>query len=91
MALIVVFLFGLVLTFSEPEFAFIDLLFEAVSAFGTVGLSTGLTPDLSQWGHLILIVAMFLGRVGPFTLGLMMIERGKSDLYRYAQERVTIA
>jgi trk system potassium uptake protein len=91
MALIVVFLFALVLTFSEPEFAFIDLLFEAVSAFGTVGLSTGLTPDLSQGGHLILIVAMFLGRVGPFTLGLMMIERGENDLYRYAQERVTIA
>ncbi|MCX8213669.1 MAG: Trk family potassium uptake protein, partial [SAR202 cluster bacterium] len=90
-ALIVVFLFALVLTFSEPEFAFIDLLFEAVSAFGTVGLSTGLTPDLSQGGHLILIVAMFLGRVGPFTLGLMMIERGENDLYRYAQERVTIA
>lgn len=91
MALIVVFLFALVLTFSEPKFAFIDLLFEAVSAFGTVGLSTGLTPDLSQGGHLILIVAMFLGRIGPFTLGLMMIERGESDLYRYAQERVTIA
>lgn len=91
MALIVVFLFALVLTFSEPEIAFIDLLFEAVSAFGTVGLSTGLTPDLSQGGHLILIVAMFLGRVGPFTLGLMMIERGENDLYRYAQERVTIA
>ena len=91
MALIVVFLFALVLTFSEPKFAFIDLLFEAVSAFGTVGLSTGLTPDLSQGGHLILIVAMFLGRVGPFTLGLMMIERGEFDLYRYAQERVTIA
>jgi trk system potassium uptake protein TrkH len=91
MALIVVFLFALVLTFSEPEFAFIDLLFETVSAFGTVGLSTGLTPDLSQGGHLILIVAMFLGRVGPFTLGLMMAERGENDLYRYAQERVTIA
>jgi trk system potassium uptake protein TrkH len=91
MALIVVFLFALVLTFSEPEFAFIDLLFEAVSAFGTVGLSTGLTPDLHQGSHLILIVAMFLGRVGPFTLGLMMIERGENDLYRYAQERVTIA
>jgi hypothetical protein len=34
---------------------------------------------------------MFLGRVGPFTLGLMMVERGENDLYRYAQERVTIA
>ncbi len=90
-ALIVVFLFALLLTFAEPQFPFIDLLFEAVSAFGTVGLSTGLTTELSRWGHVILIIAMFLGRVGPFTLGLMMIERGESDIYRYAQERVTIA
>ena len=85
-----VFLVGLMLTFSEQEFAFIDLLFESVSAFGTVGLSTGLTPDLSRWGHVILIVTMFIGRIGPLTLGLAMVQRGEGDLYRFAQERVTI-
>ena len=86
-----VFVMALLLTFSEREFAFIDLLFEAVSAFGTTGLSTGLTADLSRWGHLILIISMFVGRIGPFTLGLVMVQRGEGDLYRYAQERVTIA
>jgi trk system potassium uptake protein TrkH len=85
-----VFLVALTLTFAEREFPFIDLLFESVSAFGTVGLSTGLTPDLSRWGHLIIIFSMFIGRIGPLTLGLAMVQRSQGDLYRYAQERVTI-
>ena len=85
-----VFLVALLLTFAEREFAFIDLLFESVSAFGTVGLSTGLTPDLSRWGHLILIVTMLVGRIGPLTLGLAMVQGAQADLYRYAEERVTI-
>jgi trk system potassium uptake protein TrkH len=89
-ALVFVFLMTLILTISEREFALRDLLFESVSAFGTVGLSTGVTGELSRWGHLILIVSMFIGRVGPLTLGLIMIQRGKSDIYRFAQERVTI-
>ena len=85
-----VFLVALTLTFSEQDFPFIDLLFESVSAFGTVGLSTGLTADLSPWGHLVLIISMFLGRIGPLSLGLLMIQSAKGELYRYAQERVTI-
>lgn len=86
----VVFIFSFLLTAVESEFDFIDLLFEIVSAFGTVGLSTGLTPDLSRWGHLILIFAMFIGRVGPLALGLAMTQRTQRENYRYTQERVTI-
>ena len=85
-----VFLIALLLNFSEKEFQFIDLFFEGVSAAGTVGLSTGLTPLISSWGHLILITAMFVGRIGPVTLGLAMAQRLEMDTYRYAQERVTI-
>ena len=87
-----VFLIALMLTFSESDkgFAFIDLLFESVSAFGTVGLTTGLTPDLTRWGHIILVASMFFGRIGPLTLGLAMVQSSQGDLYRYAQERVTI-
>ena len=90
--LLLVFVLVLALTFSErgSELASIDLLFETVSAFATNGLSTGLTAELSRWGHVILIIAMFLGRVGSLTLGLMMIQRGERDLYRFAQERITI-
>ena len=86
----IVFMFSFILTAIEPQFDFIDLLFEIVSAFGTVGLSTGLTSDLSRWGHLILIIAMFIGRVGPLALGLAMTQRSQKENYRYTQERVTI-
>ena len=86
----IVFMFSFILTAVEPQFDFIDLLFEIVSAFGTVGLSTGLTSDLSRWGHLILIIAMFIGRVGPLALGLAMTQRSQKENYRYTQERVTI-
>jgi trk system potassium uptake protein TrkH len=78
------------LTSVEGGFDFLDLFFESVSAFGTVGLSTGITPDLSSWGRVILIFAMFIGRIGPLTLGLAMAQSTESDMYRYAQERVTI-
>ena len=85
-----VFMIVLALNFTESGFQFIDLFFESVSAAGTVGLSTGLTPLISHWGHMILIIAMFVGRVGPVTLGLAMAQRTEHDIYRYAQERVTI-
>ena len=83
-----VFVVALALTFSEKGFMFIDLFFESVSAFGTVGLSTGLTPDLSAGGRLILIVAMFVGRLGPLTIGLAMAQRVEVETYRYPQERI---
>ena len=85
-----VFLVTLALSSVEKEFDFLDLFFEGMSAFGTVGLSTGLTPDLSDWGHLILVVTMFMGRIGPLTIALAMARHPESDMYRYAQERVTI-
>ena len=86
----IVFLFSFILTAVESQFDFIDLLFEIVSAFGTVGLSTGLTSELSRWGQLILIFAMFIGRVGPLALGLAMTQRSQRENYRYTQDRVTI-
>ena len=83
-----VFVVALALTFSEKGFMFIDLFFESVSAFGTVGLSTGLTPDLSTWGRLILIAAMFVGRLGPLTVGLAMAQHSEAETYRYPEERI---
>ena len=67
-----------------------QLLFESVSAFGTVGMTTGKTAILSNSSQLILIVTMFIGRIGPLSLVLLMATREKRDGYRYAQERVTI-
>ncbi len=54
---------------------FLDICFEVASAFGTVGLSRGYTDDLSGFGRLIIIVVMFLGRVGPLTLGFFLATR----------------
>ena len=62
---------------------------EAVSAFGTVGLSTGLTPSLSVFGQLWIIVTMFVGRLGPLTLALWMFTR-KAPGVRYPEGRIMI-
>lgn len=68
----------------------IDLLFETVSALGTVGLSTGVTPRLSDLGKSLILLTMFLGRVGPFTLALAIGQRQRVERYRYPEERVLI-
>lgn len=86
-----VFMVAMLLTFSQTGFDFIDLLFEAMSAFGTVGLSTGLTAEISIWGQAIIVGTMFIGRLGPLAIGLAMAQRAGVDLYRYPSERVTIA
>lgn len=66
------------------------LLFEVVSAFGTVGLSTGITADLPPAGQIILMVLMFLGRLGPLTLGTALVLRKRKVLYELPKERPVI-
>ena len=77
----------LVLTMIE-DFAFLGLLFETVSAFGTVGLSTGITPGLSIAGRLLITATMFAGRLGPLALGVSLIQRQRPTTYRYPQDQV---
>ncbi|MBI4284458.1 MAG: Trk family potassium uptake protein [Chloroflexi bacterium] len=78
-----------VLTITEQA-SFLNILFEAVSAFGTVGLSTGITPDLSVIGRLVIIVTMFVGRLGPLTLTLALVRAQQISVYRYPKEIVRI-
>ena len=59
----------------EARLAFIDSAFETVSAFATVGLSTGITPTLSYWGKLQIVLLMLIGRVGPLTLAVAVARR----------------
>lgn len=82
----------MLLTFIErgQEFAFVDMMFEVVSAISTAGLSTGLASDLSTGGKLVLIVAMFIGRVFPLSVALLMIGSIRRPVHAYATERVTI-
>lgn len=62
-------------------------LFEAFSAFGTVGLSTGVTTDLTPVGRLVLVGLMFVGRVGPITFGAALAMREHRRRFRYPEER----
>ncbi|HET6671931.1 MAG TPA: potassium transporter TrkG, partial [Agromyces sp.] len=66
------------------------LLFEAISAFGTVGLSTGITPGLPDAAKLVLVALMFLGRLGPLTLGTALALRERRILYEFPKERPAI-
>jgi trk system potassium uptake protein TrkH len=70
--------------------SFVALMFEAVSAFGTVGLSTGITASLSGAGKLVLAALMYVGRVGPLTLVLAVGPRQERGRVRYAEENVMV-
>ncbi len=67
-----------------------DVMFEAFSAFGTVGLSTGLTPSLDGLGQFIIISLMFLGRLGPLTLGTALLFNTRERLFRFPEDRPMI-
>lgn len=69
---------------------FLALLFEAVSAFGTVGLSTGVTPELTSFGKVVLILTMFIGRVGPLTVAFALALRPQRGAVRYPEEKLMI-
>ena len=71
------------------ELQSLDLFFDTVSAFATNGSSTGIVPQLGTIGQLILVVAMFVGRIGPLTLALTLAPQERI-IYRFAQERVKI-
>ncbi|MEO6503800.1 MAG: potassium transporter TrkG [Jatrophihabitantaceae bacterium] len=72
------------------EFSLDQILFEVISAFATVGLSTGITPDLPIAGQLILVLLMFLGRVGPVTLASALALRHTTRLYELPKEQPII-
>ncbi|WP_394120413.1 TrkH family potassium uptake protein [Planococcus donghaensis] len=82
--LVVFFLFLLTVTEKIP---FLPLAFEVVSAFGTVGLSMGITADLSDLGEILLSLVMFTGRIGPLTLFFILMKPRKEN-YRYPYDAV---
>jgi Trk-type K+ transport system membrane component len=67
-----------------------EVLFESVSACGTVGLSTGLTGRLTVAGRIIIMAAMFAGRLGPLTLLVALAGREQSARYEYPEEQPII-
>ncbi len=86
---------GLVVTMSlvlmaSDGLALTPALFEASSAFGTVGLSTGVTGSISTFGHLMLVLVMLAGRVGPVTFATAIALRTSARAYRLPEERPII-
>ncbi|TCP29815.1 trk system potassium uptake protein TrkH [Scopulibacillus darangshiensis] len=87
-AIIFVAIFSLLM--SERTFSFIQIAFEVVSAFGTVGLSTGITPDLSSFGQCVIAFMMIIGKLGPLTLVLSLTDRDKQRV-RYPKGEIFIS
>ncbi|QYJ03252.1 Ktr system potassium transporter B [Nocardioides panacisoli] len=75
---------------SLTEHTLTEVLFEVTSAFGTVGLSTGITSELPAAGDLLLVALMFLGRLGPITLVTALAIRERRTLYQHPEERPII-
>ncbi len=79
-----------ILTLTEPTNDLMFILFEVTSAFATVGLSMGLTPDLTEIGKVLISITMFIGRLGPLTLGFALAYQVRKELYHYPEEKVLI-
>ena len=73
----------------EPEYSFLQLLFESTSAFGTVGLSTGITPELGVLSKMVIIITMYIGRLGALTIVTMWTFK-PSALAEYTEEQISI-
>ncbi|WP_407268205.1 TrkH family potassium uptake protein [Radiobacillus sp. PE A8.2] len=86
MSSLVVFSFILILSITENA-PFLAIMFEAVSAFGTVGLSMGITADLSVVGKILIVALMFIGRIGPLTFAFLLAKPHETHI-RYPSDRV---
>ena len=82
----------LILTITEKSQTFMDLLFKTTSALATVGSSKNVTPELSDIGKILITMTMYLGKVGPLTLGLALSNRGRihKKNYKYPEGKIII-
>lgn len=89
--LFLVIVVSMLLTITEDA-TFLDLLFETTSAFGTVGLTRGVTPNLSTFGKIIITLTMYSGRVGPLTMAFAFakIQKTRGANYKYSEENILV-
>jgi len=90
LALSLIFVVSFVVLLNQPGTQMREVVFEVVSAFGTVGLSLGITPELSPLSKLMLILTMYAGRVGPLTLLYAFSRRRAAGKFEYVEENVMI-
>lgn len=88
-ALFLVIFVAMVLSTAESH-SFLMILFEVTSAFGTVGLTMGLTAQLTLVGKILIALMMFIGRLGPLTLAYALGPKTEKELYRYPEGKITI-
>src|SRR5690606_14728773 len=79
-----------VLLLSTTPFDLVPVMFEVISATGVVGLSTGITPDLPPWAHVLLTVLMLAGRIGPVTFATALALRERTRRYDFPVARPII-
>lgn len=81
----------MILSFTEVNHAgFLQVLFETTSAFGTVGLSTGITSGLTSIGRVFIIITMFAGRVGPLSLVVALTQQQRHAAFHYSEEKILV-
>lgn len=78
------------LLITESRWEFFDIFFEVVSAFATLGISTGITPFLSLTGKIFIIITMIIGRIGSLTVMLALRRKPETQEYQYPEERVML-
>lgn len=86
----VIFLSSFLLFLTQPGWSMREVFFEVFSAFGTVGLSLGITPKLTEVGKVILVLTMFIGRIGPLSLLYAFSRKRAIGKYAYVEESVMI-
>ncbi len=90
LSLIVISVSSFALFIVHPELGMRDIVFEVFSAFGTVGLSLGVTPKLAGFGKIVIILTMYVGRIGPLTLLYAFSRRQSFGRYEFIEENIMI-
>jgi trk system potassium uptake protein TrkH len=75
---------------TTETYPFLGILFEVTSAYATAGMSMGLTPNLSTFGQVIIMLMMFIGRLGPVSLAYSLTIKPEKELFRYPEGKITI-
>ncbi len=86
----IIVLADMIILSATEKASYLQIMFEVTSALGNTGLSTGITANLTTTGKVVLIITMFIGRIGPLTAGYFVVGRQKPLLYQYASEDVFV-
>ncbi len=75
---------------AQPELALTDVIFECFSAIDTVGMTTGVTRDLSAFSQVVVLLMMYCGRLGSLTFAMVFVQKKQKELIRFPEETVSI-